>query len=141
HRVAIGAQLTGTVVDVPVAEGQNVRAGDVLIELDSGELRAMAQQADNAVSQAQARLRQLREVQLPVAEQTVRQAQATFDHARAQQRRNTELFEKAFIGRATLDESSKNVALAEAQLRAAQRQLESVQDGGSEHELAETALA
>lgn len=141
HRVDVGAQITGTVVAVPVAEGQTVRAGEVLVELDAAELRAAVQQAQTAVAQAQAKLRQLHEVQAPVAEQNVRQAQTTLEHARAQQRRNEELFGKGFIGQATLDESRKNVELADAQLRAAQRQFESARAGGSDVALAETALA
>lgn len=141
HRVDVGAQITGTVVAVPVAEGQTVRAGEVLVELDATELRAAVQQAQTAVAQAQAKLRQLHEVQAPVAEQTVRQAQTTLEHVRAQQRRNEELFGKGFIGQATLDESRKNVELADAQLRAAQRQFESARAGGSDVALAETALA
>lgn len=141
HRVDIGSQLTGSVARVPVAEGQRVSAGDVLIELESAELRATVEQAEYGIAQAQARLRLLREVQAPVAEQTVRQAQATLDHARTQQRRNEDLFAKGFIGRATLDESIKNAELADAQLRAAQRQLESARSGGSDTVLAESALA
>ncbi len=141
HRIDIGAQITGTVVAVPVAEGQTVRAGQVLVELDATELKAALQQALTSVAQAQAKLRQLHEVQAPVAEQSVRQAQATLEHARSQQRRNEELFDKGFIGQATLDESRKNVELADAQLRAAQRQLESARAGGSDVALAETALA
>ncbi|HEY0879070.1 MAG TPA: efflux RND transporter periplasmic adaptor subunit [Zeimonas sp.] len=141
HRVDIGAQITGTVVRVPVAEGQAVSAGDVLVELDATELRAAVQQARTAVAQAQAKLRQLHEVQAPVAEQNVRQAQATLEHARTQHRRNEELFGKGFIGRAALDDSGKNVELADAQLRAAQRQLQSALEGGSEVAVAETALA
>lgn len=141
HRVEIGAQLTGLVRRVPVSEGQTVRAGEVLVELDASELRATLQQAQTAVLQAQAKLRQLHEVQAPVAEQNVRQAQATLDHARTQQRRNEELFARGFIGAAALDDSRKNVELADAQWRAARRQLESALAGGSEVALAETALA
>src|SRR5690606_33039739 len=44
HRVEIGSQITGTVVRVPVAEGQDVRAGEVLVELDDTELRAAVEQ-------------------------------------------------------------------------------------------------
>jgi HlyD family secretion protein len=77
HRVDIGAQITGTVVRVPVAEGQSVKAGDLLVELTSTELRASERQAEMALTQAQARLRQLREVQAPVAENRTR---AVFPH-------------------------------------------------------------
>ncbi len=141
HRVDIGAQVTGTVVRVPVAEGQAVRAGEVLVELDATEAQAAVQQAQTAVAQAQAKLRQLHEVQAPVAEQNLRQAKATLDYARTQHSRNQELFERGFIGRAALDDSRKNVELADAQLHAAQRQLESARAGGSDVAVAETALA
>jgi len=60
HRVTIGTQVVGTVKRVPVAEGQTVKAGDVLVELDGTEWQADAAQADLAVHQAQARMRQLR---------------------------------------------------------------------------------
>src|SRR5690606_7438868 len=93
------------------------------------------------VAQAQAKLRQLHEVQAPVAEQNLRQAKATLDYARTQHSRNQELFERGFIGRAALDDSRKNVELADAQLHAAQRQLESARAGGSDVAVAETALA
>jgi len=55
HRVDIAAQITGAVRRVPVAEGQTVRADDVLIELDASEQRALLQQAEVAVAQAEAR--------------------------------------------------------------------------------------
>lgn len=141
HRVNIGVQVTGVVKTVPVAEGQHVRAGQVLIELESAEWSAALAQAEAAVSQARARLRQLREVQAPVAAQAVRQAEVNLDNARAQLRRNTDLFRQGFVGQAALDDLRKAVDLAESQLRASRRQLESASDGGSDHAMAETALA
>ena len=141
HRVDIGTQITGVVARVPVAEGQTVSAGQTLIQLDSPELRAAAQQADAAVLQAQARLRQLREVQRPMAQQSLRQAQITADNARAQLRRQQDLFNQGFIGQAALDEVSKSVDLADAQARNARTQLETTTPAGSDSAVAETALA
>ncbi|MCC7327200.1 MAG: efflux RND transporter periplasmic adaptor subunit [Burkholderiales bacterium] len=141
HRIDIGTQLTGVVAKVPVAEGQQVKADEVLVELDNSELRASAQQADHAVAQASARLRQLREVQAPVAEQTVAQAQAALDLALVEQHRNEDLVAKGFASRAALDQSRTNVKMADAQLRAARHQHQSARTGGSEHALAETVLA
>ena len=141
HRVTIGTQITGTVKRVPVAEGQSVRAGQVLIELESAEGSAALAQADAAVAQARARLRQLREVQAPVAAQTLRQAQVNLDNARAQLRRNTSLFQQGFVGEAALEDVRKAVALAEAQVQASRSQLESARAGGSDDAVAETALA
>ncbi|MBS79720.1 MAG: efflux transporter periplasmic adaptor subunit [Variovorax sp.] len=141
HRVNIGTQITGKVKRVPVTAGQSVRVGQVLIELESAEWSAALAQADAAVSQARARLRQLREVQAPVAVQVVRQAQVNLDNARAQLRRNTDLFRQGFVGQAALDDVHKSVDLAESQLRSSQSQLDGTRVGGSDYAMAETALA
>jgi HlyD family secretion protein len=140
NRVSLGAQITGTVVRIPVTEGQLVKAGDVLVELEAAELRAAVRQADGAVLQAQARLRQLREVQAPVAEQSLRQAQVNLMNARAQQSRNEDLFQKGFIGEAALEDGRKVVDLADAQVRSMQQQLQTLRSTGSDFALAEAAL-
>ena len=141
HRVNVGVQITGTVQRVPVAEGQTVAAGAALIELESSELRAALSQSELAVQQAQARLRQLSEVQLPVAEQSLRQAQANHDAARQALARNRELLAQGFIGQAAVDESIRAEQVAAAQRRSAEQQLASTRAGGSEAALAQAALA
>jgi len=141
HRVNIGAQITGTVARVPVSEGQVVKVGDVLVELDGTELQSARRQAQQAVVQAQNRLRQMNELQGPVVQQTLRQAQASLEAAQASWQRNQALFEQGFIGQAALDESHKALALADAQVLAAQQQAMSTQAGGAEHSLALGAVA
>jgi HlyD family secretion protein len=141
HRVSIGAQIVGTVRRVRVAEGQTVEAGQVLIELDNAELQASAQQADMAVEEAQARLRQLKEVQAPVAEQALRQAEVTHRNAQTQLARNADLHKQGFIGQSALDEAQKALDLADAQWRSAQKQYATVQPHGSDYALAITTLA
>lgn len=141
HRVVIGARITGTVVRVPVAEGQSVKAGDVLVQLESAELRAAERQASVAVIEAQARLRQMREVQAPVAEQALRQARVNRDTARAALRRNLDLYSQGFIGEAARDESRRAVELADAQVKSAQKQFQTARPAGSDYALAEAAMA
>ena len=141
HRVDVGASITGTVARIPVDEGQTVRAGQVLIELESSELRATALQAQMAVAQAEARLRQLTEVQGPVAEQTERQARANLDNARATMQRDQDLFKQNFIGAATLDDARKALDTADAQWRASVKQLETTRSNGSDYAVAQTNLA
>ena len=141
HRVDVGVQITGTVIRIPVSEGQNVKLGDVLIELDPAELRASEQQAGIAVSQAQRRVRQLREVQAPVAEQALRQAQANLNNAQTILRRNENLFQKGFISAAALDDFRKAVELADAQMQSTRKQLATTQPNGSDYALAEGAVS
>jgi HlyD family secretion protein len=136
HRLAVAAQMTGTVRRVPVSEGQAVEAGALLVELESAELRAAAQQSQAALGQAQARLRALQEVQRPVALQAMRQAQATRDAARAALLRSQALFQQGFIGQAALDDARKASELADAQLQASHQQLEATSPSGSARALA-----
>jgi HlyD family secretion protein len=141
HRVDIGTQIVGIVAKVPVAEGQSVVASQPLIVLDDTELRAAAAQAELAVAQAQARLRQLTEVQTPVAEQALRQAQINLDNARTQLKRQEDLFRQGFIGQAALDDAHKAVDLADSQARSAGEQLRTLRAGGSDLALAQATLA
>jgi HlyD family secretion protein len=141
HRLDVGAQITGTVLRVPVAEGQTVKAGDLLIALDDAELSAAGRQAAAAVGQAQARLRQLQEVQAPIAAQTLRAAQATLASAQANLARSQELFGKGFIGQAALDDARRASELADAQMQTTRKQLEGTGTSGSERALALADLA
>lgn len=141
HRADIGVQITGTVRAVPVSEGQEVAAGAPLIELESTELRAQLKQAELAVQQARARLRQLRELQAPMAEQGLRQAQANREAAAHALLRSHELRAQGFIGQAALDETLRADQVAQAQLTSARQQLDSARPAGSDAAIAEAAMA
>ena len=141
HRISIGSQIVGVVKNIPVSEGQIVQAGQVLIELDDAEWRAAAQQADMLVLQAQARLRQVHEVQAPVAAQSLVQAEINVSYAEKQWHRNVDLFTKSFISQAALDEAKKNVDLTQAQLQTAKKQVQTTHPTGSDYQIAATALS
>jgi len=141
HRVDVSVQITGTVANIPVQEGQHVNKGDVLIELESTELSAALRQAQLSVEQAKVKLLQIRQLLEPVALQTFHQAQANNDNAIKTLKRNKELFEKNFIGQSTLDESIRAQLITEAQWLTAKSQLESLGEGGSEYLSAQSALS
>jgi HlyD family secretion protein len=141
QRVSVGAVITGRVTRIPVKEGQSVKRGDVLIELDNEDEGAAVAQARGAVAQAEAKLRQLRELGLPAAEQGLVQAHANYTQARQQYERSMELKTKGFVSQAALDDAQRNLNVAESQLRAAQLQVESNRPAGSDFALAQTALA
>jgi HlyD family secretion protein len=140
QRVSVGAVITERVVRIPVQEGQSVRRGDVLIELEDKDERAAVAQSQGAVAQAEARIRQLREVGLPAAVQALVQAQANLTQARQQFERAKELKAKGFVSEAALDDARRNLDVAESQLRAARLQVETNRPAGSDFALAQTAL-
>ena len=139
-RQSVGAEITGHVARIPVAEGQTVKRGQVLIALDDKDERAAADMARAAVQQAEAKLRQLRDVALPLADQGLRQAKANALQSRQQFERTKALQARGFVGQAQLDDAQRNLDVAESQLRAAQLQAETSAPGGSDYVLAKTAL-
>lgn len=140
-RVTIGSQIVGVVADVPVAEGQSVKAGDTLIVLDDREARSAVVQAEGFVAQADARVRQMRELTLPSAEEALAQANATLANAQAAFDRTSKLAATGVSTRAALDDATKALAIARAQVRAAQYQVYTSKPGGSDYVMAETQLA
>lgn len=54
HETTIGAKLLARVVELNLKAGQEVQAGDVLVRLDDADLRAKLEQAEAAVSSAEA---------------------------------------------------------------------------------------
>lgn len=140
HRVDVGVQVTGTVRAVPVTEGQTVAAGATLIELEASELRAALDQARHTVQAASARLRQLQEVQSPLAAQALRQAQITYDAARDALRRSEALLAGGAIGEAARDDARRAEQVAAAQLRSARQQAASASPSGSDAAAAAAAL-
>ena len=98
----------------------------------------MAIQAEGAVAQAEARLRQIRELTLPAAQQAVAQARATLVNAEGAYSRALKLNTDGYATRVTLDEAVKTPEVARAQSKSAELQVAAAQTDGSDYVLAET---
>jgi HlyD family secretion protein len=131
-RTDIASTITARVERVLVREGDRVKAGQTLVELDNDELSAQLAQASAALNTAQTRLRAQSELTAPVASQTLAQAQTNLDFARRELERNRSLHEKGFIGLARLQDSERAVAVAESALAQARSQATGNAAGGAE---------
>lgn len=140
HRVNIGAQITGTVADVPVIEGQVVAFNTLLIRLRSEELAAEVMQANSAIQLAEAELRHLQDVTAPMAEQAVREAEANQDAALRSLTRYKALFAQDMISRSILDESDRLERSTRSKVSSLQLQFASAKADGSQMALATAAL-
>ncbi|MFZ3322511.1 MAG: efflux RND transporter periplasmic adaptor subunit [Usitatibacter sp.] len=140
RRVEIGSALVGTVAGVPVDEGQSVAAGQVLVRLDDTEARAAVEAARTSVTQAEAHVAQIERTGLPVAAESVRQAEVTLLNTERQLLRTRELFDKGFVGQATLDDAQRARDVAQSQLDAARVQQASVSPRGADYLVAKAAL-
>ena len=140
-RVDVGSTVTGRVAQVRVSEGAQVRQGDVLVQLESDELRAVLAQALASERQAQARLTGLRSSGRTATQAAVAQADATLRAASASLARVQQLVAEGFYSPAQLDEARRAVDVARAQQRNAQAQSEANADAGTDVAQAQAQLA
>jgi HlyD family secretion protein len=141
QRVAIAAEVTGRIAEIPVIEGQKVSRGQLLIQLEDRDELANLAQAQTALEQAEAKLRQQREVGLPSAQQTYIRAQADVDQLSKQLVRLRQLKEQNFVSQVELDSAIRNLNIATSQLDSAKLQVTTNQPAGSEAQLAMAAFA
>lgn len=139
-RVEIGSQITGMVREVLVDEGQAVTQGQPLVALETNELKALEVQAQGAKAQAEARVRQMRELTRPAAEEALKQAKANLANAEAAYDRAQQLAKSGAGTRVTLDDATKNIDVARTQVRTAELQVYTSSPGGSDYVMAETQL-
>ncbi len=99
--VNVGTQISGTVVRLHTDYNQPVKAGQILAELDPVLLKAQIQQTEANLRNAMAAL--------ALAESTLK--------------RNRELVEKGFVSAAVLDQSTKEMESARAQIAVYEAQL------------------
>lgn len=141
QRVSVAAEVTGRVSLVAVIEGQRVAPGQLLVELDRRDNLAGEARASAAVAQAQAHLRQVREVGLPAAVQALAQARATALQTRLQLVRVRDLKAQGFVSAAQLDDATRADGIAASQVKAALLQVGTNAATGSDYALALAALA
>ena len=140
-RVSVGATLTGRVARVAVDEGAQVRHGDLLVQLETGELQAAVAQARAAERQAQSRLAGLRSTGRTSASAALLQAQANLRAAEAELARTQQLVKQGFLSEARLDETRRAVDVARAQVTGAQALARANEESGTDVAQAEAQLA
>jgi HlyD family secretion protein len=126
----VGAAADGILKAVYVKEGQFVKRGTILGEIACDDLRPALQtamaEADSA-RQARARLlRGARDEEKKIASEKTAAARATFNEAKSRMDMQQALFQKQQVSRATYDQATRDVGVADANLRAALRNEELV---------------
>jgi RND family efflux transporter MFP subunit len=117
----IGAKIVGRIVKVNIKEGQSVKAGDVIFELDPDDQKAAVQSAQARVAAAGAK----------VATAKAQYAETDLEH-----KRQIKLVEAGAVARATLDDLESRrksleavIKAAEAEVYAAQAEAQSLTTG------------
>ena len=140
NRVLIGSRVTGVIARIAAESGQSVKAGDLLIVLDDRETQAARVQAEAALAESEAKLLQLRDVMVPGAEASLRQARAVLLNAQQAQERAAQLFGKRLTTKVTLDQSIQALEAARSGVTSAELQVTTSRPGGSDYMMAETKI-
>ncbi|MBU2703472.1 HlyD family secretion protein [Sporomusaceae bacterium BoRhaA] len=135
--------VSGIISEVLVAEGDKVEAGQVLVRLDSRELKAKSQSDLADLAKARASYSKtsagLRPQEIMMKQAVMAQNRASSEEARANFERSQQLFEQGAVSKQQLDKDKTAYLKAQAELRQAEADLEMAKDGSRFEDIAMTA--
>jgi HlyD family secretion protein len=116
RQVNVSANTTGRVTRVAVEEGERVKSGQFLLEIDPRSLDAQLQRGEASVAAAQSSLQQSRAA--------VQQTRALLDLARQNLKRTQELWNEGLTTREALERAENDVQVREAELRTREQEIQ-----------------
>ncbi len=142
--VAVTAELGGRILEIKVAEGDEVTAGQILVELDKSDLLAREAQLEAAVATAKANLELVSAAARPedvvAAQAKLAQAEVAqdgtklvWDQAKALVDDPHELEARVNQGKAQVTEAEKSLEMARVNLKRAEIQAEAASRNQSNH--------
>lgn len=127
--IDVAARTAGRLQEIPVREGEFVKAGQVVAVMDTEVLEAQRRQAEaqlqqghTGVATARSQLAQ-RESEKAAAQATVSQREVELNAARQQLSRSMTLADKGFVSAQAVDDVKARVDSAQAVVRAARAQV------------------
>jgi HlyD family secretion protein len=116
RQVNVSANTTGRVTRVAVEEGQRVKAGQFLLEIDPKQLEGQLQRGEASVAAAQS--------SLASARTAVEQGRANLELARQNLKRQEDLWKEGLTTRENLERAQNDVVVRETDLRARTQDIE-----------------
>jgi HlyD family secretion protein len=116
RQVNVSANTTGRVTRVAVEEGERVKAGQFLLEIDPKQLEGQMQRGEASVAAAQSALLSARTA--------VEQGRANLALARQNLKRQEDLWKEGLTTRENLEKAQNDVTVREVDLRTRQQDIE-----------------
>lgn len=129
----IGAEITGTVAERFVREGDQVQAGDPLISLHREEWLAQYQQAQTALAQLTNQL-------YPQALESLAEARLAYQQAQREAQRRAQLAEQGMLSTEQSEQAQSLAKTRKTSLTRAELLVRSLQPGGDEERLLQQRL-
>jgi len=128
--VKIGARATGTIKEMNVKVGDEVKKDQLIAVIDSRELLSQLDEAEAKLARANAELSQVETVyprRVAEAEAELRLSQAKAEYAASSLKRQDELFKKELVARDVLDAARRDSLVSQNEVLARQASLVRVQ--------------
>lgn len=144
-RIELIAEVNEPILEIPVAEGDAVTAGQLILRQDATRASARLREAEAAVGQARAQLDELvrgpRQEQIAQARSNLAGAKREIEFRRTQFQRASDLLEKELASPETRDRAQAELDAAAANLELRSAQLEELLAGTTFEELAQAEQA
>ena len=138
--VVIAATKEGPIKYCPWREGDSVRAGQKLVEIDRAVHRAEVQAAQATLAVARSKLADLkagaRPEEIDKAKANVKRWQATLEEARKSHKRQSQLIAQDFTSQQSVDQARERMEVAEAEHAASRESLAMLKAGPTPTEIA-----
>ncbi len=124
-KIGVSVEVSGVVVDVPVAENQAVKAGDVLFQIDPAPFKV-------SVAKAKAQLQQVAtDLNATIAsyhekEAEIASAKTRYDYALREEKRQFNLANQHFTSASNVDHAQESAQLAKEKITILQKELTSL---------------
>ncbi len=143
--VHVGSKVGGRVLKVAAKEGQNVRAGDILVLLEPYELDASLAETRASLRQAEARLAELvagfRREEIDQAKADWLAVKAQHENAEKLRQRMLDLIERKLIAHQEFDDAKAKAEEAGQKMKAAKERYDLLQAGTRQEEVAQARAA
>lgn len=132
EELEIGTELDGRLRRVPVDEGQPVRRGQVIAELENADFAARLERSAAEIADREAALARARAGSRPMQRRetsaAIREAEAVLDNAASERQRRSVLLERGAISRSEYDTADREFRVAQARLDAVRERHALVED-------------
>lgn len=125
QRVELAFKVQGTLIELPVKEGEDIKKGTLLARLDPRDYKTNLAKINSAIAQARAQLKGMkagaRREDVQVLQAEISAAKARFQEAKQQYDRYQDLWKKRVISKADYERQESAYNVAAAQLNTAQQ--------------------
>jgi multidrug efflux pump subunit AcrA (membrane-fusion protein) len=128
NSVVLTSRVMGQVEQLTVREGDRVKAGQLIAQLDVSDLQAQQNQAQAAVNVAQSAY-QGAQTQVRQAEAELVEAEAELADAQVNQQRMSQLQADGAVSQSTLDQANTQVAMLQARINRIQASIRQAEMG------------